>query len=224
MSQKPDYYEVLGVAKTASVEEIKKAFRDAALKYHPDRLRGKSEPEKKVAGEKFQLAKEAHEVLTDGGKRATYDKYGHQGLDDIKNTGTTGKNQSYSDAAGPLVKKKPATEGEVFDFFEKRTGGNKTTSTTSDDGLTAEERRKKIAEDRVKNRGPKNNDSANNNTSSVKETFNETAEKLGNATESLKDASLSVDDLQRIREKAEDLLNEVDAAIVRARKNNGPQP
>ena len=226
MSKKPDYYEVLGVAKTASVEEIKKAYRGASLKYHPDRLRGKSDADKKEAAEKFQLATEAHAVLTDTGKRATYDKYGHQGLENISSTGNTGKSQSYSEAFGEVKTKKPVTEGDLFDFFEKRAGdGKKTTSSsTGSDGLTNEEIRKKNADDRIKNRALKKNNADNNNTPSVKETFNEAADKLSDATERLKDANLSIEDLQRIRDKAEDLIKEVDAAIVRARKNSGPRP
>lgn len=219
MSKKPDYYEVLGIAKTASVDQIKAAYRTASLKYHPDRMRNKSEAEKKEGAEKFQLATEAHKVLTDGSLRATYDQYGHQGVENAKNG--SGNNQSYSDAAGPLPVKKPASEGDLFDFFEKRKGTNKTstTTTTDSDGLTAEERRKRAAEERIKNRGKKSSE-----TTSTTETFNETAEKLSDATESLKDADVSIDDLQRIRDKAAELLKEVDAALVRARKNNGPKP
>jgi DnaJ-class molecular chaperone len=216
MSKKPDYYEVLGIAKKASVEEIKAAYRSASLKYHPDRLRNKSEAEKNDAAKKFQLATEAHTVLTDASKRSIYDQYGHQGLENIKNTGN---DQSYADAAGPLPTKKPASTMDVFDFFEKRAGGGNKTPTKDSGGLSSEEIRKKNAEDRIKNRGQKSND-----TSSTKETFNETAEKLGDAAESLKGAGVSIEDLQRIRDKAADLLKEVDAAIVRARKNNGPQP
>lgn len=72
---KKDYYEVLGVSRQASAEEIKKAYRQAALKYHPDRNPGNKEAE-----EKFKEAAEAYSVLIDPEKRAIYDRYGHQGL------------------------------------------------------------------------------------------------------------------------------------------------
>lgn len=69
MSSKRDYYEVLGVSKGASQEEIKKAFKKAALKYHPDREGGDEQ--------KFKEAGEAYEVLSDDQKRAAYDQFGH---------------------------------------------------------------------------------------------------------------------------------------------------
>ncbi len=72
---KRDYYEVLGVAKNASDDEIKKAYRKQAMKYHPDR-----NPDDKSAEEKFKEAKEAYEVLSDGDKRAAYDQFGHEGI------------------------------------------------------------------------------------------------------------------------------------------------
>lgn len=73
---KRDYYEILGVAKNASDEEIKKAYRKLAMKHHPDRNEGNKEAE-----EKFKEAKEAYEVLSDEQKRAAYDRYGHAGVD-----------------------------------------------------------------------------------------------------------------------------------------------
>jgi len=69
---KRDYYEVLGVAKGASEQEIKKAYRRLAMKHHPDRNEGNTEAE-----EKFKEASEAAEVLLDAEKRSTYDQYGH---------------------------------------------------------------------------------------------------------------------------------------------------
>lgn len=72
---KRDYYEILGVARGANLDEIKKAFRKAALQYHPDR-----NPDNKEAEEKFKEAAEAYEVLGDDSKRRRYDQYGHEGL------------------------------------------------------------------------------------------------------------------------------------------------
>lgn len=72
---KRDYYEVLGVSREAGTEEIKKAYRQAALKYHPDRNRNDPEAESK-----FKEAAESYEVLSDPEKRARYDRYGHEGV------------------------------------------------------------------------------------------------------------------------------------------------
>lgn len=75
MSEKRDYYEVLGVAREASDDEIRKAYRQSALKHHPDRNQGNPEAELK-----FKEATEAYTILSDRDKRAAYDRYGHAGL------------------------------------------------------------------------------------------------------------------------------------------------
>jgi len=72
---KRDYYEILGVVKTSSVEEIKKSYRKVAMQHHPDR-----NPGDKSSEEKFKEAAEAYEVLSDADKRAQYDRYGHAGV------------------------------------------------------------------------------------------------------------------------------------------------
>ncbi len=72
---KRDYYEVLGVSKSASKAEIKKAYRKLAIKYHPDK-----NPDDKQAEENFKEAAEAYEVLSDENKKARYDQFGHQGM------------------------------------------------------------------------------------------------------------------------------------------------
>ena len=74
MAEKRDYYEVLGVKKDASADEIKKAYRKLALKYHPDKNPGDKEAE-----EKFKEAAEAYDVLSDAEKRSKYDRFGHAG-------------------------------------------------------------------------------------------------------------------------------------------------
>ncbi len=76
---KRDYYEVLGVNKNATDDELKKAYRKMAIKYHPDRQQGKSDAEKKEAEEKFKEAAEAYDVLSDPNKRARYDQFGFAG-------------------------------------------------------------------------------------------------------------------------------------------------
>ena len=74
--QKRDYYEVLGVSRGASEDEIKKAYKKMARKYHPD-----LNPGDKTAEEKFKEVNEAYEVLSDADKKARYDQYGHAGVD-----------------------------------------------------------------------------------------------------------------------------------------------
>ena len=75
MAEKRDYYEVLGVARNANADEIKKAYRKAAIKYHPDKNPGDKEAE-----EKFKEAAEAYDVLSNQDKRARYDQFGHAGM------------------------------------------------------------------------------------------------------------------------------------------------
>ena len=73
---KQDYYEVLGISKSASQAEIKKGYRKMAIKYHPDK-----NPDDKTAEEKFKLCAEAYEILSDDNKKARYDQYGHAAFD-----------------------------------------------------------------------------------------------------------------------------------------------
>ena len=84
MATKRDYYEVLGLSKGASEDEIKKAYRKLSKKYHPDINK---EPD---AEEKFKEVSEAYEILSDPQKRAAYDQYGHAGTD--PNYGAGGSN------------------------------------------------------------------------------------------------------------------------------------
>ncbi|MBR6805633.1 MAG: molecular chaperone DnaJ [Bacteroidaceae bacterium] len=77
---KRDYYEVLGVDKSATADAIKKAYRKKAIQYHPDKQQGKSEAEKKEAEDLFKEAAEAYSVLSDPDKKARYDQFGHAGM------------------------------------------------------------------------------------------------------------------------------------------------
>src|SRR3989304_8407473 len=76
-TQKADYYDILGVARNASADEVKRAFRRLAMQYHPDR---NPEP---GAETRFKEINEAYEVLSDPEKRASYDRFGHAGLDGV---------------------------------------------------------------------------------------------------------------------------------------------
>ena len=96
---KRDYYEVLGVAKNASDEEIKKAYRKLAMKFHPDR-----NTDDKGAEEKFKEAKLAYEILSDADKRAAYDQFGHAGVDQQAGMGSGGSgfSDAFSDIFGDI--------------------------------------------------------------------------------------------------------------------------
>ena len=81
MAEKRDYYEVLGLDKNASADQIKDAYRKMALKWHPDRWVNGTDAEKKTAEEKFKEASEAYSVLSDPDKKAKYDQFGFAGVD-----------------------------------------------------------------------------------------------------------------------------------------------
>lgn len=115
MSKKRDFYEILGVARNASDDEIKKSYRKMAMKYHPDR-----NPDSKEAEGKFKEAKEAYEMLSDPQKRAAYDQYGHAGVD--PNMGGFGGGGGgfggggFSDAFGDIF-------GDIFGGGSQSRGG-----------------------------------------------------------------------------------------------------
>ncbi len=92
MSNKRDFYEILGVSKTASQEEIKKAYRKVAMQHHPDR-----NPGDKAAEEKFKEAAEAYEVLNDADKKAQYDRFGHNAFASGRGGGFNGGGMNMDD-------------------------------------------------------------------------------------------------------------------------------
>jgi len=100
---KRDYYEVLGVAQSASAADIKSAYRKLAMKYHPDR-----NPDDQSAEEKFKEASEAYEILSDTDKRGRYDRFGHQG---VNSQGFQDVNDIFS------------SFGSIFEDFFGFTGG-----------------------------------------------------------------------------------------------------
>ena len=113
MATKRDFYEVLGVPKNASEEDIKKAYRKLAMKYHPDRNQGDAAKEAEV---KFKEVKEAYEMLSDGQKRAAYDQYGHAGVDPNMRGGAEGFAGGFADAFGDIF-------GDIFGQARRGAGG-----------------------------------------------------------------------------------------------------
>ncbi|MDO4314639.1 MAG: molecular chaperone DnaJ [Oscillospiraceae bacterium] len=114
MADKRDYYEVLGISKGASEDDIKKAYKKMARKYHPD-----LNPDNKEAEEKFKEVNEAYEILSDPGKKARYDQYGHAGVDPNFGAGGAGFDGSFD--FGDL--------GDIFgSFFGGGFGGGRRTN------------------------------------------------------------------------------------------------
>ncbi|MFT5532327.1 MAG: molecular chaperone DnaJ [Burkholderiaceae bacterium] len=114
---KRDFYEILGVAKNATDEEIKKSYRKLAMKYHPDR-----NPDSKGSEDKFKEAKEAYEMLSDPQKREAFDRYGHAGVDPNMGGGGGGGGfggagaGGFSDAFGDIF-------GDIFGNAARGGGG-----------------------------------------------------------------------------------------------------
>ncbi|KAF0811296.1 Chaperone protein DnaJ [Andreprevotia sp. IGB-42] len=107
---KKDFYELLGVNADASDDDIKKAYRKLAMKYHPDR-----NPDSKDAEAKFKEIKEAYEILSDSQKRAAYDQYGHAGIDPQSGMGGGGGAGGFSDAFSDIF-------GDIFGGGGQRGG------------------------------------------------------------------------------------------------------
>ena len=113
---KKDFYEILGVPRNASDDDIKKAYRKLAMKYHPDRNQGEAA---KAAEEKFKETKEAYEVLSDAAKRGAYDQYGHAGVDpNMRGAGAAGAEGfgGFAEAFGDIF-------GDVFGGNRRGGGG-----------------------------------------------------------------------------------------------------
>ncbi len=121
MAQKRDAYEILGVQRNATDDELKKAYRKMAIKYHPDRQQGKSEEEKKEAEDKFKEAAEAYEVLSNADKRARYDQMGWSGIGGPGGAGGYGDGMSMEDifsSFGDIF-------GDIFGGGRQRSSGGR---------------------------------------------------------------------------------------------------
>lgn len=121
MAEKRDYYEVLGLSKGASADEIKSAYRKAALKWHPDRWVSGTDAEKKTAEEKFKEASEAYSVLSDPDKKARYDQFGFAGVD---GAGAGGGSEFYGTSLNDLLRNIFGNFGGGFSGFDFGFGGD----------------------------------------------------------------------------------------------------
>jgi molecular chaperone DnaJ len=121
MAQKRDYYEVLGVSKTASADEIKKAYRSLAKKYHPD-----MNPGDKEAEAKFKEVNEAYDVLSDEGKRQKYDQFGHAAFDPSAGAEGFGGFGGFGDGGFDF--------GDIFSSFFGGGGGSRSSRNAAIDG------------------------------------------------------------------------------------------
>jgi len=115
MSTKRDYYEILNVNKNSSADEIKKAYRNLALQFHPDRV---SADKKKAAEERFKEISEAYAVLSDTEKRKLYDQYGHAGIDNRYTSEDIFKNADFS-GFEDIFQQGGFSDafGDIFDIF-----------------------------------------------------------------------------------------------------------
>ncbi len=118
---KRDYYEILGVEKSASADEIKKSYRKMAMEFHPDRNPGNAEAE-----EKFKEAAEAYEVLSDTDKRARFDRFGHQGMRNTDYGHSQNPEDIFSHFSDIFSGMSGGSGGSIFDTFFGGGGGGRT--------------------------------------------------------------------------------------------------
>lgn len=140
MAAKRDYYETLGVPRTASKDDIKKAYRKLAMKYHPDMNKDKT----KEAEEKFKELSEAYEVLADDGKKQRYDQYGHEGVQStFKGGGFDWSDFTHYGDISDIFGNSEGFGGSIFDQFfgggRRRSGPQEGRSLRYDIGVTLEE-------------------------------------------------------------------------------------
>ena len=128
---KADYYNLLGVSRDASEQELKRAYKKLAMKYHPDRNQGDKNAEKK-----FKEVSEAYEVLSDQNKRQAYDQFGHDGLDQRFGQGGGFQGGSFNDIFGDVF-------GDIF-------GGGSRSQTRARRGSDLEYRIEVSLEDAIK--------------------------------------------------------------------------
>lgn len=234
MAEKEDYYQVLGVAKDATAEQIKAAHKSIMLKNHPDMVKNRKYPDEAAkqkalaeADLKFKAANEAESVLSDPAKRTTYDKYGHKGIENL-NAGKSGASgQSYEQVAGPVVRKSYSEE-DTLSFFEKRAERSKAEEGTPGDGLTSEQRRERARQERLAKRNSGGSATPATSvpaTGSAINVFHDVAAKVSDVVDKLKtgDVAVPLADLEDFRKSLTKLEGVIDQQIARA-KRGGPRP
>jgi curved DNA-binding protein CbpA len=244
MAEKPDYYEVLGVEKKASEDEIKKAHKKIMMRCHPDALRGKPDAERAAAEARYKLANEAKDVLLDPARRPTYDSYGHQGLENLAAGRSAGTGQSWTEAAGEGPKLRQYTESDIFDFFDKKSG----TSAASADRPAASTRRVTPEERRARREAERRGEPvpetpvtpppsaqrpaetprpAARPPAPASDAFRDTVDKVRGVADKLRvandtDVIIPAGALKAFRENLQDFMEELDNAIDRAKRYKGP--
>lgn len=219
---KPEYYDVLGLAKGAAADEVKRVFLRLSMRYHPDRLMNKPQEEKDAAEKKFALIVEANNVLSDPAKKAAYDSGGHAALERLANGAPSSSEPDYANinANAPQVPRRRASAEEALDYFGGLLDNDKEQAPkpTGTSGYSREEERRKRREERDRARGDRPNANASTD-------FADVAQKVGDAMDKLSTSGMAevpLEALEKFRENLEDFTKVVDQAIAKARKD-GPR-
>ncbi len=237
MSEELDYYKILELEHGADIAAVKAAHKKLVLRYHPDRHQDPAKKEEVTV--KYKLVNKAYEVLSDEDKKSIYDRFGHKGLDTAKAAG-----DMKSNGPGPRRSEKMSDDG-VADFFDRKRADRERaeatttfTPSTADRSAAAEERRR-LREQR-RNGGDASSAPARPRFEDVIEQprteqpraeqprpatpdFSGVAAKVDDARSKLRSAEVPLEALQKFRENLQDFIGEVDAAIARAKNNNGPR-
>ncbi len=232
MTDKPEYYEALGVSREASADEIKRAFQKVVMRNHPDVIKNKTgltDAQKEEAARKFRDAKEAHDVLSDPVKRETYNRYGHKGVENLGRGNSSGASQS--GVSKPTPRKTYSAEDAINFFTERaeRSGAAQTSGAgrTGADLDDAAEMRRRRREARRGNGaassegGMAETPAAEAPSMTVTEKFRETAREADRMSQKIQDAAVPVEVLEKFRENLRDFMGELDKAIAKARKQPG---
>lgn len=223
-----DYYQVLGIDRDAGEEQIKKAYRKIAMKCHPDRQNGKSDEEKAQASQRFELAREASEVLSNPTYRSAYDRGGVQAVQKLKNAaanggygGSTARGMTEEEAG---FNRKPMSVNDLENFFGVDTDDNQTTERrprkTAEERRAARNARRGIKTGHTSAPATKQDDnSAGASFNDVSQSMRQTTDKMRQIQENAKNITLPVQELNDLKDALDDMGQEVDRLIRIAKKN-----
>lgn len=227
-----DYYQVLGIDRDAGEEQIKKAYRKIAMKCHPDRQNGKSDAEKAQAAERFELAREASEVLSNPTYRTAYDRGGVQAVQKLKNAaanggygGSTARGMTEDDIG---FDRRPMSVDDLEIYFGVDTDSYDKPAERKP-SKTSEEFRKKREARRARKTGntsapvSKQDDSAvaADTFNDVSQSMRQTTDKMRQIQENGQNITLPVCELQDLKDALDDMGQEVDR-LIRMGKKNAP--